>query len=162
VTSTAPILAERAMWWPGPTPATWAESHADTGAGSAGAMWAVADIQVDAAPDGWDTFLLVNAPESTGPLVRVRLGCEDGTTVERTLALLPYRVTLWMRYDFPEIVGRRCGAVLESLPRKLTNSPTVQPNRAPLRLEKAMYSGQFAAGTSTSATRLPDPTALQP
>lgn len=157
VTSSAPIVAERAMWWPGPTAATWAESHADTGAGPTGTAWAVADLQSDTTPDGWDTFLLVNAPQSTGPLVRVRLACEDGATVDRTLALMPYRVTLWMRYDFPESVGRRCAATLESLPRKLTNSPTVQPNRAPMRVEKAMYSGAFSAGTATSGARLPDP-----
>lgn len=157
VTASAPIVAERAMWWPGPTPATWAENHADTGAGAAGTSWAVADVQADAAAEGWDTFLLVDSTESTGPLVRVRVGCEDGTTIDRTLALLPYRVTLWMRYEFPEIVGRRCSATLESLPRKLTLSPTVLPNRAPIRVEKAMYSGSFSAGTSTSGTRLPDP-----
>lgn len=157
VTSSAPIVAERAMWWPGPTAATWAESHADTGAGPTGTAWAVADLQSDTAPDGWETFLLVNAPESTGPLVRVRLACEDGTTVDRTLALMPYRVTLWLRYEFPETVGRRCAATLESLPRKLTSSPSVPPNRAPMRVEKAMYSGAFSAGTSTSGTRLPDP-----
>ena len=33
-----PIIVERAMWWPGPTPATWGEAHVSAGSTATGAL----------------------------------------------------------------------------------------------------------------------------
>ena len=68
------------------------------------------------------------------------------------------RTTLWMRYEFPQTVGRRCAATIESLPTRVTLSPSVPLLRTPIVVEKAMYLGaDFRAGGATLATRLPDP-----
>lgn len=158
VMASGPIVAERSMWWPGPTPATWHEVHAETGATAGGRLWAVADVQADAAAGGWDTFLLVATTEQNVALIRVTATCGDGTRIARDLPLSVNRTTLWMRYEFPEIIGKRCAATVESLPARITSSPSVPLRRVPLFVEKAMYYGpDFAAGDASLATRLPDP-----
>ena len=157
MTSSQPIVAERTMWWPGPTSATWRENHAETGSPDSGRLWAMADVQADADAGGWDTFVLVATTEQFLSVIRVTVACDDGTTVTRDKRLSVNRTTLWMRYEFPEIVGRRCATMVESLPTRITLSPIVPLYRTPLVVEKAMYRGHFAAGGVTLATRLPDP-----
>lgn len=155
LTSDTPIVAERTMWWPGPSSATWAESHAETGAPAGGLRWGLADIQSDPESGGWDTFLLVATPAQEAALVRVRVSCADGLTTTRDVPHAGNRTTLWMRHVFPEIVGRRCGATVESLP---TDAPGELRPAARVVVEKAMYFGVgFAAGGVALATRLPDP-----
>ncbi|AMY10342.1 hypothetical protein LuPra_03572 [Luteitalea pratensis] len=155
--SDLPIVAERTMWWPGPTSATWRENDAESGSPESGQLWAVTDVQADADDGGWDTFVLVATTEQYLSHVRIRVACVDGTTVTRDKSLSVNRTTLWMRYEFPEIVGSRCAATVESLPTRITLSPTVPLYRTPLVVEKAIYRGHFAAGGVTLATRLPDP-----
>ncbi|WP_239493462.1 hypothetical protein [Luteitalea sp. TBR-22] len=156
LTATAPIVAERTMWWPGPTAASWRENHTEIGATASGLAWGVADIPVDAAAGGWDTFLLVATTEPYLAQVRVDVACSDGTRVSRTPNLLPQRTTLWMRQEFPEIVGKRCGATLTSLEHRVTLSPEVPRRRVPIVVEVASYRGDFAAGGVSLATRLPE------
>jgi len=157
LTSTRFIVAERTMWWPGPTSATWRENAAEFGSTTSGRLWAVADVQADADDGGWDTFVLVATTEQLLAQVRVTVACDDGTSVSRSKSLSVNRTTLWMRYEFPEIVGRRCAATVESLPSRITSAPDVPLYRTPLVVEKSMYRGHFAAGGVTLATRLPDP-----
>jgi hypothetical protein len=157
MTSTAPVVVERTMWWPGPTAATWRENHTETASPESGRLWAMADGQADADAGGWDTFVLVATTEQFLSNIRVTVACDDGTTVTRDKHLSVNRTTLWMRYEFPESVGRRCATTVESLPTRITLSPTVPLHRTRLVVEKAMYRGDFAAGGVTLATRLPDP-----
>jgi hypothetical protein len=157
VGASAPIVAERTMWWPGSSPATWRENHTEGTIESAGLRWAVADVQVDAGSDGWDTFLLIDTPPPLGPLVHLRASCDDGTTASHAMLLSPYRTTIWLRQEMPTIVGKRCGMFVESEPRRLTLSPLVAPVQPPIHVEKTMYRGGFAAGSASMATRLPDP-----
>jgi hypothetical protein len=156
--ASAPIVVERSMWWPGPTSATWREVHAETGATASGQMWGVADIQSDATAGGWDTFLLVATTQQNLARIRVSVACDDGTTVSRDSGISVNRTTLWMRHAFPEVIGKRCAATVESLPSRITSSPSVPLRRVPLVVEKAMYFGpDFVAGGVSLATRLPDP-----
>lgn len=157
INASAPIVAERTMWWPGPTSSTWRENHTEIGSTTSGRLWAVADMQADSAIGGWDTFLMVATTEQYVARIRVTLSCADGTTMTRDKALSVNRTTLWMRYEFPELVDRRCAATVESLPSRTTSSPLVPLYRVPLVVEAAMYRGDFAAGGVTLATRLPDP-----
>lgn len=158
MTSDVPIIAERAMWWPGPTSATWRANHVETGATTGGQLWAVANIQADATDGGWDTFVTIATMQQQLAAVRIQIACADGTTASTELSLPVNRTTLWMRHEFPEIVGRRCAATIESLPKRVTLSPVVPLMRAPLVVETATYlGGDFRAGGATLATRLPDP-----
>jgi hypothetical protein len=155
--STADIVAERSMWWPGPTSATWREVHAETGSTRSGTLWGVADLLADAAAGGWDTFVLVATVDPLIARIRVTASCEDGTRASRDLDISVNRTTLWMRHVVPEIVGKRCAATVASLPVRVTSSPTVPLTRVQLIVEKAMYYGPgFAAGGASLATRLPD------
>jgi len=42
-TAGVPIIVERAMWWPGPTSATWTEAHDSAGSTVTGEVWALAE-----------------------------------------------------------------------------------------------------------------------
>jgi hypothetical protein len=150
-----PILAERSMWWPGPTPMTWREAHAETGASTAGTLWAVADVQIGY-ESYHDTFLLIANTSSQPALARVSLTCFDRTILTRDIALLPHRNTLWFRQEFPEIRGTSCGTIIESLPVPMPpGSGTLA--RAALVVECARYTHASVGGEAVRATRLPDP-----
>lgn len=80
---------------------------------------------------------------------RVTLMFEDGTTATRTYALAETsRTSVAVAADFPQAVGRRFGAVVESL------------GAAPAEIvvERAMYSDAggvtWTSGTNALATRL--------
>ncbi|HTV00292.1 MAG TPA: hypothetical protein VMF13_07145 [Luteitalea sp.] len=118
----------------------------------------MADVQADAVPGGWDTFVLVATTEQFIATIRVEVSCDDGTRVSRNRSISVNRTTLWMRYEFPEIVGKRCAMTVESLPTRVTSSPSVPRYRVPLVVEKALYYGSgFVGGDVSLATRLPDP-----
>jgi hypothetical protein len=83
-----PVVAERAMWWPGPTPSTWFEGHCGFGSTRSAVQWVVADGAVAGERHG-DTYVLVANPGDTAAEVRARLLFEDGTTAERWLTIAP-------------------------------------------------------------------------
>jgi hypothetical protein len=154
VTADVPILAERAMWWPGPTSASWHGSHVETGT-RAGTMWAIADVEVGATPEV-DTFICVGSRSWLGAGLRITLRFDDGTSATRDVAV-DDRYTLWPRHDFPESIGRRFAVTIESLEVLLAASPMLPRGRVPLVVEKATYRGEFEAGAGSLGTRLPDP-----
>lgn len=156
LTSNVPVVAERAMWWPGPTAETWQEAHVEAGATETGTLWAIADAEVRDAPST-DTFVLVTTAQPSIARIRMTLAFEDGQTVSRELPLLPNRNTIWVKQEFPEAANRRFGVIIESLPTRITLSPVVPIQRVPLMVEKAIYSRDFAAGAVSLATKLPDP-----
>lgn len=155
--SDSPVVAERTMWWPGPTSITWRENHAESGATEGGRLWAVPDVRADADPDGWDTFLLVAVVEPDVAAIVLSVSCTDGARSRAQRNLASGRTTLWLRHEFPLMVGRKCAATIESRPVRLGVPPTSPLARTLLVVEKAMYRGNFAAGGATLATRLPDP-----
>ena len=149
VTSTTgvPVLVERAMWWPANAPA-WYEAHSSAGATATGTVWATADGEAGG-PSGAETYLLIANTASYPGSARVTLVFEDGGTASRTVPLLPLsRRNVAAGGDFPEAVGRRFGAIVESL--------GALP--APIVVERAMYSNAggvvWAAGSNLVATRL--------
>ncbi len=145
LTSDVPIVAERAMWWPG-SPDTWAESHAEFGATMRGTVWAIADAELNAAT-GTDTFVLVDADTGgTAAAVAVTARPTSGAAITRQVPLTHGRNTLWLAQLFPELDGQRFSLVLESESRP--GGP------ATLTVEKAVYSQGYAAGAAAHATRL--------
>jgi hypothetical protein len=148
VTSTngVPIIVERAMWWPGPTAAQWAEAHNSAGATASASRWVLAEGEVNAT-SGIETYILIANTSSFAGTARVTLLFEDGTTADQTFPLTANsRFNVAVAAAFPAASGRRFGAVVESL----GSSP------AQIVVERAMYSDaggvSWAAGTNALAT----------
>lgn len=77
VTSTngVPIVAERSMWWPGPTSTTWGEAHASPGATQTDPSWCLAEGE---AGPGVDTYILVANTSDQPRRIRATLFFENG------------------------------------------------------------------------------------
>lgn len=144
------ILAERSMWWPGSV-ATWTEAHSSAGVTAAATRWALAEGEVGGVPNH-ATYILVANPTDTPATVRVTLLYESLAPEERTYAVPAnsrFNVPVGASGYFPNAVGRRFGAVVESIG---TSPP-------PIVVERAMYSDvpgrHWAAGHNSVATPLP-------
>lgn len=149
VTNGVPVAVERAMWWPGPTPATWHEAHVSAGARGPALRWAVAEGEAGG-PDRAATYLLVANAASTAGSVRVTVTTEQGLVRSKTFALpADARLTVEVAREFPEAAGARFGAIVES----------VGPAFTPIVVEWAMYGSPddriWAAGSGALATPLP-------
>jgi RTX calcium-binding nonapeptide repeat (4 copies) len=146
VTADQPVVAERAMYWPG-TPATWAEAHNSFGATTLGTKWGLAEGRVGMA-QAFQTYILLANPSGSTANVRITFLRADGTTVVKTFAVNPTsRFNVHVNSAAPELVNEAFGALIE-----VTNAVGIS-------VERAMYSdalGQiWAAGTNALATRLP-------
>jgi hypothetical protein len=142
-----PIVAERSMWWPGDGRA-WYEAHASAGVNGTSTRWAIAEGEVGGSR-GVETYILIGNTSSSTGTVRVTLLLEDGGVLTRTFqATARSRVNVDVRAEFPEAIGRRFGALIESGPEALS-----------LVVERAMYwdaaGRRWAAGSNAVATRLP-------
>ena len=149
-TNDVPIVVERSMWWPGGSQ-TWTEAHNSPGATRTGTAWAVADGEVSGAPLNTATFYLLANPTDMPATVNVTLLFADGGgPVTRTLTVVPNsRSNVSVKDEFPEAMGRRFGALIES----------VGADPIPIVVERAMYAdgaGQqrWAVGSNVLATRL--------
>ena len=148
ITSTngVPVIVERAMWWPGPTAATWFEAHNSAGLTSTGRTWALAEGEVGGSRSV-ETYILI-ANRGAADTARVTLYYEDGTSESKDFPLAASsRANVAVAVDFPNAVGRRFGAVVQALGA----SPQIA-------VERAMYSNApgvvWAAGTNAVATKL--------
>jgi len=145
-TSGVGVVAERAMWWPGPFAGTWAEAHSSAGATTTGPRWAFADGAVGGGRDAETYVLLVNTGMAQAT-VRVSL-LLDGLSplVSRTFDVEALsRFTVAVAAEFPSVRHRRFGALVEGL-----GTP------APLVVERSVYWNAggmtWAAGTNVVAT----------
>lgn len=140
-----PVVAERAMWWPGPTPAHWLEAHAAPASHVTARRWAL-----PASPafvTGADSYLLLANPGDTPGIVTVRLHPAEGPAVERSWWLpATSRTSVWVNYDFPALVRRAHTTLVEAT--------------VPIVVERAEYwqaeGIAWEGGTSTGATPLPE------
>ncbi len=144
-----PVVAERSMWWPGDS-RTWHEAHTSPGATEPGIAWAVADGSTRAAPLPESTYLLVANPSAGDAEVRVTVLFGGGLpTVSRTFHVAAAsRFGLSIGDAFPEAMGQRFGALVES----------IGPDPVPIVVERAMYGDAprqpWANGSNLLATRL--------
>lgn len=115
ISSTQPIVAERSQWWPGPTAATWEETHASPAAASTGTAWAVADGPA-ASPLDYETFILIANTSPFVGQVRVTLFFDDASTTQRVFTVRPMsRFNVSVKDDFAELQKRAFSAIVESL-----------------------------------------------
>lgn len=156
VRSSLPVIVERSMWWPGPSATTWHEGHNSPGATITGTRWVIADVE-RGGPRSADTYLLVANTSARPGQARVTLLFEDGTTSTQVYPLLPTsRLNVHPGDDgeFPEAMGRRCSAIIDSL-----GSPP-----ADLVVERGMYwnanGTTWAAGTNALGTAIAGNTPL--
>lgn len=157
-----PIVAERAMWWPG-SAATWSESHASAGATTPGVIWMSAEGEAGGSRQT-ETYLLVSNPfrqdawpgqptPTETPFVYVRVFAEDGTHAMRSYPVgWESRVTVPIRQDFPEVDGKRFAMTLHS------GFDGRNAFSIPMIVERSMYwnaNGEhWAAGTNAVTTRV--------
>ena len=148
-----PVIVERAMWWPGPTAATWAEAHNSPGSTSTGTKWALAEGEQGGVRNVETYYTIANTSAFAGE-AKVTLLFDDGTALAETTIALPAnsRTNVLPLFDFrgsfPPGAHRRFGAIVESLGA----SP------AQIVVERPMYwdanGVRWAAGTDALATRI--------
>lgn len=147
-TNGVPIVAERAMWWPGSS-TTWVEAHDSFGATVSGPRWAFADGVVGGAPGNTDTFILIANQSAAAADVTVTLLFSDGRAPLSKVFTVAgtSRYNVWARIDFDTIVEGDFGAIIQA-----ANPST------PLVVERAVYNDadgvHWAAGANALATRL--------
>lgn len=153
-----PIVVERAMWWPGPAGA-WREGHDSAGAAATGRKWMMAagEVGTAATADAADTYILVANTSPFEDDVAVRLVFDDATRAERVFRIgARSRMNVNVRDAFPESVGRRFGAVVES--RGLIDPAIGRARFADLVVERAMYGASagvsWASGSCAMLTRI--------
>ena len=145
VTSTRPIVVERAQYWP---QLTWTEGHANTGITAPGLKWGLAEGRVGGAAHE-QTYILIANPGTQAAEVAIQFLKADGTTFIKNFLVEPEsRLNVAVTgpgSNVPELVDEAFGAVITA--------------SKPIVVERSMYSDAngviWAAGTSASATRLP-------
>ncbi|HTV00879.1 MAG TPA: SBBP repeat-containing protein [Luteitalea sp.] len=144
-----PFVAERAMWWPGPSANNWREAHNSPGSLTTSARWGLADGLLGG-PTAADTYVLVANTSPFDGIARVTVSFEDdGSRLTRDYPVAARsRTNVPMREDFPQAMGRRFATLVESL-------GTVP---AQLVVERAMYADsgreRWASGTNALGTPL--------
>jgi hypothetical protein len=147
VSSDVPVIAERAMYWPGSF-TEWYEAHNSFGSSTVGTRWGLAEGRVGFA-EGFETYiLLANSSTTTPAQVRITFLRENGTTVVKTYTVNPTtRFNVQVATMVPELSNETFGALIE-----VTNGVGIA-------VERAMYSNAleqvWSAGTNALATRLP-------
>jgi hypothetical protein len=145
-TNGVPIIAERAMWWPGAS-STWHEAHNSAGATQADTRWAMAAGEQGGAAS-YETYVLVANTSAVAGQARITLLLEDGTPPAEATVALPAtsRTNVPIGTAFPAAAGRRFAVLVESL----GDTP------AQLVVEQAIYSNAsdviWAAGANMLAT----------
>lgn len=147
-TNGVPVIAERSMWWPGPTAPTWHEAHNSPGATASGTKWALAAGEVGGNASV-QTYVLVANTSGYDGTAKVTLLYEDGGTAEKVFSLRANsRFNVSVADEFPTSSNRRFGTLVESL-----GSTPVQ-----IIVERAMYSNAagvvWAAGANSLGTRV--------
>ena len=147
VTSDQPVVAERAMYWPGP-PSKWYEAHNSFGTTAVGTQ--VGPRRRARRPGhAFQTYILLANPSTTqAAQVRITFLRTNGTTVVKTYTVNPTtRFNVHVNSVAPELVNETFGALIE-----VTNGVGIS-------VERALYSDAlgetWAAGTNALATRLP-------
>lgn len=157
------IVAERAMWWPGPTAATWLEGHCTLGSTETHTRWAVADGLVGGERRA-ETYVLVGNPTGDAAVVQATLLFEDGAQAS-TIQVAPANsrisvpispsVSGWWWTLAPDLAerlwrGARFAVVIDSSAAVVVESAVYWDAR-----NAEGVSLPWAAGTSSRGTAVP-------
>jgi hypothetical protein len=143
VTSTQPIVCERAMWWGLP----FYEGSVALGSTVTGMAWGIGE-GAEAGALNESTFVLVSNGNASTANVRFTVVYDDGTASEQKEFPMAAtsRLTVRIATDFPSAVGKRFSVLVESLTAG-----------APITVEYARYQSPAAfldAGGAALATRV--------
>ena len=112
VTSDLPVVAERAMYWPGGA-TSWYEAHNSFGITSVGTKWGLSEGRVGQA-QGFETFILLANATTTAAEVKATFLRTDGTTVVKNYTVQPKtRFTIYVNSMVPELTNETFGALIE-------------------------------------------------
>jgi hypothetical protein len=143
-----PVVAERAMWWPGPTASEWEEAHVGVGLSQTAGRWALPSVDTGGPLDVRSFILVANASETAGT-VSVALSCEDALAAPATRTFrmaATSRLNVDVAREFPGGAGRACSALIDGSALQLI-------------VERASYwsaRGQFwAAGVASRGGDVP-------
>jgi glucose/arabinose dehydrogenase len=147
------IVAERSMYWPGPSGDGWMEAHNSAGATDTGTAWTIAGGEQGGPSQAQTYVLIANTSPFTGT-ARVTVMREGGTPLVRDFTLPADSRTNVAIGDFPEfapVLNSRFGVLVESLGNTTTTAQIV--------VERATYTNDaagtiWAAGSNSLATRI--------
>jgi hypothetical protein len=109
------VVAERAVWWPGPLAASWNESHVTAGSSARARRWFTAGGEAGG-ERGAATFLLLLNPSPSAATVQVTTVFEDGSRTSEIVGLpARSRTTYDVGGRVPQAPGRRFAAEIEVL-----------------------------------------------
>ena len=147
--SDIPVIAERAMYWPGPY-TSWNEAHNSFGVTDTGETWAVADCREGGAR-GYETYVLVVNPENVPAVIRLSFMRANAAPVIKTIEVPPNsRRNITLGVDAPELLDAAGSGYSLLLQTR---------NYTRIAVERATYwdSGSqiWGGGNNVTATRLP-------
>jgi glucose/arabinose dehydrogenase len=151
VEAATPIVAERAMYWPGPSGSGWQEAHNSPGTTETGTVWAIAGGEMGGA-NGTQTFVLIANTSNFPGQARVTVLREGATPLVEVIDLLPDSRQNVNIFDYPvfaPVANSRFGVLIESL----GDTP------AQIVVERATYSNDangtlWAAGSNSLASKI--------
>jgi hypothetical protein len=139
ITSTRPIVAERAMWW-GSMPWPWTEGSASIASTETGTAWAIGE-GAEGGPSNESTFVLTSNGSANQGTLRFTVAYDDGTRQQKEYTLLGNaRLTVRIADDFPNTVGKKFSVLVESL-----------TDGVPITVEYARYQSPVAFGDGGGA-----------
>jgi glucose/arabinose dehydrogenase len=151
VESDVPIVAERAMYFPGPSGSGWLEAHNSPGTTETGTVWAVAGGEMGG-PNATTTFVLIANTSNFAGSARITVLREGGTPLVKVVDLPANsrnNVNIAEYPEFAAVANSRFGVLIESL----GNTP------AQIVVERATYSNDangtvWAAGSNSLASKI--------
>jgi hypothetical protein len=145
VTSSLPVVVERAMYWPGSF-TTWFEAHNAFGVTATARRWTLGEGRKGGAPR-YATFILLANPGATPATVTITY-LREGRPIVQTVdvpAASRFNVDVNSVGGFSVSPGENFGVLIDST--------------VPIAVERAMYSDAngvtWAAGTNATGTRIP-------
>jgi hypothetical protein len=136
VTSDAPIVSERAMYW-NTDDTVFGEGHASSGLTTTALTWSLAEGRVGG-PDAYTTYILLANPQSSAAAVKVTYLRESGQAVEKT-----YNVPANTRFNID------VGGMVTELENESFGALIEVTNDVPIVVERSMYwnsEGRFWSG----------------
>jgi glucose/arabinose dehydrogenase len=151
VEGTTPIVAERAMYWPGPSGSGWLEAHNSPGTTETGTVWAIAGAEMGG-PNAANTFVLIANTSNFAGQAQITLLREGQAVLGKVIDLDPDSRQNVNIADYPEFAGvanSRFGVLIQSL----------GDNPARIVVERATYSNDangtvWAAGSNSLASKI--------